>query len=218
VDITLDVTGILMVNHFEILANELHKIKSISSRTDAVGFYGQEVLRFHSIAGTVLDSFTTDENASVDERYITHVLARSLMENFFRIIYIFDDPAQRNTRYQKLVDSFKRDYCKLYNEPQLPQKGDLEPADSSWLNMPRLMDVNSLLAQLTNDYGGRLTYLYFIYRITSFDTHGNNLGVLLQSAFGKQVNFPILKIGYAFDLVANQYLVILNELKSAGEI
>ncbi len=75
-----------------------------------------------------------------------------------------------------------------------------------------------MLAQLKNDYGDRLSYLYFIYRITSFDTHGKNLDNLLQTTFGKAVNFPVLDIGYAFDMVANQYLVILEQIRSAGEI
>jgi hypothetical protein len=80
------------------------------------------------------------------------------------------------------------------------------------------MDVNSMLNQLTNDYGDRLSYLYSIYRVTSFDTHGKNLNNVFKTAFGKTANFPILNIGYAFDLVANQYLVILGGLRDAGEI
>lgn len=80
------------------------------------------------------------------------------------------------------------------------------------------MDVNSLLAQVRNDHGDRLNYLYFIYRVTSFDTHGKNLDAIFQEAFGKQANFPVLDIGYAVQLVANQYLVTLEQLRDAGEI
>lgn len=207
-----------MTNHFELLKNELPVIGAVSSSGGVNGFFGQEALRFHSIAGTLLNNFKTDKSASVDERYITHVLARSLMENYFWLLYIFDDQAKKQARYDELVNSFKREYCKLQNEPLLPHKSQLEAADPTWPNLPRTLDVNSMLAQIKNDYGDRLSYLYFIYRITSFDTHGKNLNNILHTAFGKTANFPILDIGYAFDLVANQYLIILKGLRDAGEI
>lgn len=72
-----------MGNYFEQLKDELTTINDLSTKEGAVGFFGQEVLRFHSIAGTILENFKADKNAPVDERYITHVLARSLMENYF---------------------------------------------------------------------------------------------------------------------------------------
>ena len=207
-----------MSNHFEQLKNELSAIKILSASGGMNGFFGQEALRFRSVAGTLLKNFTTDKNASVDERYITHILARSLMENYFWLLYIYDDPVKKADRYKELINSLKRDYLKLLNEPLLPHKDKLETADPAWSTLPKTMDVNSMLAQLKNDYGDRLSYLYFIYRITSFDTHGKSLDNLLQTTFGKAVNFPVLDIGYAFDMVANQYLVILEQIRSAGEI
>jgi len=102
-----------MVNYFDFFKSELPTIKTVSSRGGANGFFGQEALRFHSMAGTLLESFKADKSASVDERYITHVLARSLMENYFWLLYIFDDPAKKQDRHEELVNSFKRDYCKL---------------------------------------------------------------------------------------------------------
>jgi hypothetical protein len=77
-----------------------------------------------------------------------------------------------NRSVEELKNSFKKDYHKLLNEPRLPRKNELEPADPSWANLPRGLDVNSMLAQVKNDYGHRLNYLYFVYRIASFDTHG----------------------------------------------
>jgi len=35
------------------------------------------------------------------------------MENYFWLLYIFDDPAKKQDRHEELVNSFKRDYCKL---------------------------------------------------------------------------------------------------------
>lgn len=207
-----------MTNHFDLLKKELPTIQSVSSSGGVNGFFGQEVLRFHSIAGTLLENFKTDKNASINERYITHVLGRSLMENYFWLLYIFDDQTKKQVRYDELVNSFKREYCKLQNDQWLPYKNQLEAADPTWSNLPRALDVNSMLAQIKNDYGDRLSYLYFIYRITSFDTHGKNLNNILHATFGKTANFPILDIGYAFDLVANQYLIILKNLRDAAEI
>jgi len=207
-------------NHFEQLKSDLEAYRSLSSRGGHLGFFGQEALRFHSIAGTLVEGcdFRLDESANTDERYFTHILVRSLLENYFWIIYLFDDPAQTSNRYDELKNSFKRDYVKLLNENHLPHKDKLEPADPSWSTLPRAFDVNSMMAQSTNDYGDRLNYLYFVYRITSFDTHGKSLGAIFQDVFGKTCNFPVLKIGCAIDLMANQYLVVLQELRSRNEI
>ncbi len=84
-----------MSNHFEQLKNELSAIKILSASGGMNGFFGQEALRFRSVSGTLLKNFTTDKNASVDERYLTHILARSLMENYFWLLYIYDDPVKR---------------------------------------------------------------------------------------------------------------------------
>ena len=206
-----------MPDHFKILKDELPIIETLATTSGVNGFFGQEVLRFHSIAGTLLKNFNCGENADIKERYITHILARSLIENYFWLIYIFDDSTQKNNRYQEVVNSFKRDYHKLINEKLLP-KEQLEPTNSTWSNLPKPMDLNSMLAQIKNDYGDRLNYLYFIYRISSFDTHGKNLENITQETFGKVVNFPILDLNRAFDLMANQYLVTLQELRDTNEI
>lgn len=210
----------MTTSFFQQLKSELEACRILSSKSGHLGFFGQEVLRFHSIAGTLVEGcdFRLDESASNDERYFTHILVRSLLENYFWTIYLFDDPAQSNNRYEELKNSFRRDYVKLLNENHLPHKDKLEPADNSWSTLPRALDVNSMMAQSTNDYGDRLNYLYFVYRITSFDTHGKSLGAIFQDVFGKACNFPVLKIGYAIELIANQYLVILEELRTRNEI
>ena len=94
----------------------------------------------------------------------------------------------------------------------------MEPADPTWAGLTRPKDINSMLAQLTNDHGDRLSFLYFVYRVASFDTHGNSMDALFQSVFGKPCNFSALDFNYGFDLIANQYLVILQELQSRQEI
>jgi len=207
-----------MEDYFEQLKNRLDEFKTLSTTGGLNGFLGQEVLRFHSIAGTVIENFKCDESATVDERYITHILSRSILENYFWLIYLYDDPAEKQDRYNKMIDSFKRDYHKLINEPLLPHKEKLEQSKPEWASLNRAMDVNSMLAQVKNDYGDRLSYLYFVYRISSFDTHGKNLDNIFQEAFGKQANFPILKVNYAVQLMANQYLITLQQLNGASEI
>ena len=114
----------MATNYFEQLKSELEAYRSLSSRGGHLGFFGQEVLRFHSIAGTLVEGcdFRLDESASNDERYFTHILVRSLLENYFWTIYLFDNPAQSSHRYEELKNSFKRDYVKLLNENHLPHK------------------------------------------------------------------------------------------------
>src|SRR5699024_941450 len=102
-------------------------------------------------------------------------------------------------------------------EPLLPHKQQLKSPDSGWAKLPKAKDVNSMLAQVKNDHGDRLNYLYFTYRIASFDTHGKNLGTIGRSVFGKTENFPVLELNVAFELVANQYLFVLQTLRAAGE-
>jgi len=206
------------MDHFEALKQELTTLQTISNGTGPNAFFAQEALRFYSIAGTIKDNFTLDETSKTEERNMTHILFRSLLENYFRILYIFDSSTDIQARYDSFVDNFKREYGKLLNEPLLPRKNELEPAGAGWTQLPRSLDMNSTLAQVQNDYGDRLNYLYFIYRITSFDTHGNNIKSIADDAFGKPCNFPVIKLAYAIDLVANQYLIVLEGMRNRGEI
>jgi hypothetical protein len=98
-------------------------------------------------------------------------------------------------------------------------RAKLEPADPAWTRQAQgLPNVSTMLTGLRNNYGDRLNYLYPIYRISSFDTHGRSLGTIFEAVFGKKCEFPILKIKYAFELMANQYLVVLNDLRNSGAI
>lgn len=217
-----------MPTEFEQLQAELPTIKNLSNTGGANGFFAQEVLRFLSIAGTLLavEGFALDETSSNDERHLTHILSRSLLENYFTIIYLFDDPSQTSTRYEELKNSFKKDYQKLMNNLNEPSWQDfmqahqskLEPANPAWPQASGLPDVNTMLRGLRNDYGDRLNYLYPIYRISSFDTHGRSLGTIFKAVFGKTCNFPVLNIRKAIELMANQYRVILNDLRKSGVI
>lgn len=210
--------GSTEMNYFEDLEKQMPSLRVAAATSGPVGFFAQEVMRFYSVSGTLKDSFPLDETANFEQRCMTHVLFRSLLENYFRILYIFDVPSDIQVRYDAVVDNFRREYGKLLNEPLLPNKQQLEPAGAGWSQLPRGLDMSSMLAQLQNDYGDRLNYLYFTYRIASFDTHGNNLKAVADDAFGKPCNFPVLKLKFATELVANQYLVVLNDMRGRGEI
>ena len=208
-----------MTDHFDRLQQEKQKLVTVSEGLGPNAYFTQESLRFISMAGTMKSmNFTLDATAKVDERHITHVLTRSLLENYFWLLYIFDDDTQKQKRYDELLNSFKLEYSKLLKEPELPHKDQLEPEDQSWAMVPRGLDVKSMLAQIKNDHGQRLDYLYFVYRISSFDTHGKNLGTIGRSCFRKVVNFPVLQLNEVFDLIANHYLVILAKLEANGEV
>lgn len=205
------------IDHFKLLNSEIARFDAISGMSGPIGLLGQEALRFRSIAGTLKANGMLD-NSSVDQRYITHILARSLIESFFWLTYIFDDPAKRQDRYKELVDSFKSEYLKLHNE-QLPINAQLPQPDAAWQQIPRAPDVRSMLSRLQNAYGNKLDYLYPVYRIASFDTHGKSLNNIVTSAFGgASPNFPVLDLEFGFDLIANQYLHTLQELVNAGEV
>lgn len=217
-----------MPSYFEQLKTELPTIKSLAQSGGVNGFFAQEALRFYSVAGTLfeVDEFKLDETATNDERNITHVLSRSLLENYFTIIYLFDDLAQTATRYEALKNSFKDDYRKLMNDLSGPSwqmfmqsyQAQLEAANPAWMRGNGLPNVIDMLTAVRNDYGDRINYLYPIYRITSFDTHGKSLGTIFEAVFGKKCNFPVLKLKYAFELIANQYLIVLNDLRGQGLI
>ena len=82
-----------MTDHFSLLSQELDTLRTLSTGSGSSAFFAQEALRFYSIAGTLKDNFTLDETAKIEERNITHILFRSLLENYFRILYIFDNAA-----------------------------------------------------------------------------------------------------------------------------
>ena len=205
------------VDHFEILKTELPNLQKLVETPGPIAFFAQECMRFYSVAGSLRETFPLT-NATAEERYITHILGRSLLEGFFWIVYIFDSAGDRATRYEEKLNAFRREYGKFWGEKIVPGKVYMQPADASWASLPKPMDVNSMLAQVKNAHGDRLSYLYFVYRVASFDTHGNSLSTLFESAFGKSCNFSALDFEYGFDLIANTYLVVLRELRSGGEI
>lgn len=205
------------IDHFQILKSKLSHFSELSEKPGPIGFLGQEALRFHSIAGTLKENGMV-ANASDDERFISHILVRSLIENFFWLVYIFDNTATRQSRYDELVTSFKREYLRFYNE-KLPINSSLSPPDPNWARLQGGLDVKSMIAQVRNDHGQRLDPLYSIYRIASFDTHGKSLNNIIVSALGSAIpNFPVLDLESGFDLIANQYLCTLRDLVAAGEV
>jgi hypothetical protein len=178
-------------------------------------FAVEEFRRFYSIAGTILTNFRNVRD-SINERIFTHILIRPLLENYFWLLYIFDGNQRTmwDTRFDEYMAGFKRDYYKLYNEKLLPNKDQLEPPDLSWQALKKPKDVNSLLAAVKNIFNDNLSYLYFVYRIMSFDTHGKTLKLLFSTAFGKDCQFAFVKIAETIQLIADSYLVISHQIGS----
>lgn len=202
-------------DHFQLLNSRLDRFKHLGSQPGPIGFLGQEALRFYSIAGTLKANEMVNDT-SVDVRYISHILARSLIENFFWMVYIFDDPANRQSRYEELITSFKRQYGKFYDEDLLINS-QLEPPGQGWSQLPSGLDVRSMISQVSGDHGQQLDRLYAIYRITSFDTHGKSLDNISESAHGHPgLNFPVLNLVNCFDVIANEYLSTLSQLEGEG--
>lgn len=216
-----------MPTSFDTLESEIPTIKKLTPKADETGFFIQEIVRFYSIAGTLLkNGFALDDSASVDERYLTHILSRSLLEPFFVILYIFDDFSLKNERYEEQKETFKDQYRKLMNDLNAPEwqtfmqanARQLEAANPAWTGANKLPDVKTMLGRLQNNYTNSLDFLYPLYRITSFDTHGRSLGTIFESVFGKQCKFPVLNIRCAIELMANEYLTVLSNLRRSGAI
>ena len=206
-----------MDDDFKILEREIKTLEKLSGFPREIGYFAQEAMRFYTVAASLRETFALN-NSSIEERQITHILTRSLLEGYFWLLYIFDDSAKRSGRYDEKLNSFKLAYVKLLDERLLSHRDQLEPVDPGWAALPKPIDLKSMLAQLKNAYGDRLSYLYYVYRVSSFDTHGNSLGVLFEEVFGKRCNFVALNLKFGFDLMANQYLGILQDLRNAGEI
>lgn len=210
----------MSIDHFDLLDKSLDDVKLLQAQTGVIRYFAEEVMRFRSIAGTLraMDGFALDETASADERSITHVLMRSLLEGYFTLLYLFDDATRASVRYAELTNTFKDEYRKLMNEINDPllqpvfqnQQHVLEPADPAWAKTPQLKNVRDMLGTMNNLHGHRLSFLYFTYRVSSFDTHGRGHKGLYEDVFNKAGSFPVLKIKNAIDIVANEYLVVLN--------
>ena len=201
------------MDHFERLKAENTSIQSHATSNGAEKFFVCEVARFLSIAGTIKES-NLDYANQIDARIFTHILTRSILENYFWLLYIFDEPSMITFKYGELVDDFKIQYLKLYNEVGLPHKSAIENPDSAWAGLKKAKDLKSMLDSLRNDYGDRLGFLYFVYRIASFDTHGKSMKPLFDESFGKNCHFPYLELDKVFDYVANAYCVIWQSLNS----
>ena len=205
-----------MSQSFDKLIALVPELRQFAPATDDAKFYKDEALRFHSIARTVETSFKNIATC-VDERIISHILLRSVIENFFKLMFVYEDANNVASNFDKLLNGFKKDYLKLLNEPDLPLKTQLEPADASWSSLQGPMDLKSMLASLRNMHGTRLDYIYFIYRISSFDTHGNSLNSLFEASFNKKCNFPFLNIDPVLEIISDYYLTIYQKLKAAQQ-
>ena len=107
---------ITVTQYFQQLQDKVSSIRAYAPKNNLDAFFIQEVLRFFSIAGTIDQSFK-NVKISIDERIITHILMRSLIENYFRLLYIYDDPKQSQARFDECVNGFKIQYAKMYNDP-----------------------------------------------------------------------------------------------------
>jgi len=201
-----------MSKSFDNLKALIPVIKNFTATVSHEAFYKDEVLRFHSIAGTIEDNFKNIPTC-IDERILSHILFRSLIENFFKLMYVYDDSSLISARFDELLNSFKKDYAKLFNEPALPYKSQLEPPlSTNWSSLPSALDMKSMLAQVRNIHGQRLDYIYFIYRVSSFDTHGNSLNSLFEVSFQKKCNFPFIQLDSILEIISSEYLSIWKKI------
>ncbi len=202
------------MSNFDLLNAEFPAISSFVPKKGYEQFAISEFHRFRSIGGTLLQNFQ-DNPSSVEERNITHILMRSLLENYFWLLSIFDtqDEPTRQSKFDSYMNGFKLEYAKLYDEPMLTVKSQIETPGMGWKGLQKPLNVNDILVAIKNDYGDRLNYLYFVYRVFSFDTHGKVHASFFEEAFGKKCSFPLIKMSKVLDLMANQYRVIWQDIR-----
>ena len=153
-----------------------------------------------------------------DQRNVTHPLLRTVLEGWIWVSYIFweNDESTRKVRFNEFLNGFKIEYRKLIEDKHLPRKDELLPIPEgeNWKDLDRPMNAKDLLVSMKNDHGDRLDYLYFVYRVTSFDIHAKTSNALFSKAFGKPSPFTYIKPDKIINLLANHYLEILDQLNS----
>jgi hypothetical protein len=201
-----------MKSKFQMIEESIPEIKSFQPVNQYDDFFKEEVLRFCSIAGTVRKSFK-NVDTNIDERIISHILMRSVIENYFWLLYIFEDVSNATVRFEEYLNDFKVEYRKLYNDPGFNLKSKIYAPDPSWKGLKKAKDLNSILISMYNIHGDRLNFIYPFYRITSFDTHGKSLSALFRAAFNRECNFPFVKIDPIIELIADEYLITWKKIK-----
>ena len=114
------------VDHFKLLEAELPRLQELAEEPGSIAFLAQECMRFYSLAGSLKETFSLT-NTTAEERYITHILGRSLLEGFFWVIYIFDSDDDRASRYEEKLNAFRREYGKLWAEKIIPHRTEMDP-------------------------------------------------------------------------------------------
>jgi len=176
-------------------------------------FTQQEMIRFYSISGTIINSFRC-EGISISERHIVHPLLRTLLEGWIWIAYIFwkGTEEEKQKHYGELLNAFKTEYHKLLGEKNLPYREDLPeiPKGECWKKLCRHRNMRDMLIFLENNLGNHLGDLYFAYRVMSFDTHARASEALFSEAFGKDCSFHYIKADRIIDLISDYYLKVLS--------
>ena len=181
-------------------------------------FAQQEMLRFHSIGEFILQKYPDPCNPH-NQRNITHPLLRTLLEGWIWVSYIFwkEEDNGRKNRFDEFLNGFKINFHKLIDDPHLPCKDKLPiiQNNENWKKLKAPKNVRALLADMKNDFGTGLDYLYFAYRVTSFDTHAKASEALFVEVFGKDSSFTFINSDKIINLIANHYCVeIIDQLKS----
>ena len=204
-----------MNNDFNALLTYKDTIESLAQKEGVDAFFAQEVLRFILIVGSLKASCRLSDNENINQRNFTHILGRTLLENFFYLMYIYDNEEEKEERYKKqIINPFKKDYLKLTKDFTLNSTNlldNMDKAKEEWSNLGNGLNIHDILTQVSHDNSYyKMNYLYFTYRITSFYVHGKSLDAVFHSTFGREnSNFIVLDFEKIFDYISNYYLHIL---------
>lgn len=195
-------------------------IKELNVNSIELKIFVTELFSFYSLSNGILITYNEEDNKKFEFKQMTYPIIRRLLEKYFNILYIFDNPKEINNRCKSYLKNIEIQYNKMIKELQennyptngLPSQMQKYNNETDYPN-----NIKSMLQTIKNDNikpNGKnynLEFLYPQYRILSFYAHGNIDKTILDEISPNNSNFPVIKIPEIINLIANHYNVLIEE-------
>lgn len=211
-----------LMNEFTRFNTLFEDIKNIDCNAvqPEVKMFIDELYSFYSLGHGILDIYSEDAHKTLEFKQMTYPIVRRLLEKYFNILYIFDEPTKISDRYKSYLKSIEIQYNKMLNDlikngyPTNGLPNEMHKYDGE-IDFPR--NLTSMLTTMKNDNtkpngkNYKLDFLYPCYRILSFYAHGNMNNVILNELSSSN-DFSIIKIPEIINLIANHYNIIIGTI------
>lgn len=206
------------------------------------GFILEEMLSFHSVMGTLLQSYK--EYGTDDEfKEIFQPNLRRILENFFIINWILQGNSEdeKEKRFDRKVNDFKNNHYKILEnlagiennssisasekQSAIDAKCDeLEldniPSGETWSGLQGSQNIASIARSIqsgiwpnTTQNKEKYAEMYVLYQIGSLFSHGNMSRIVSQKAFNTdEPKYTPLKYEEVANFVASFYLSVYQEI------